>query len=230
VIKALIFDFDGLILETEGPTFQAWQEVFEEHGGSLPLEKWATIIGTSNNWFDPFGELEAQLGRPVDRPTIESRRKLREQALILAQPIQPGVQDTLHAARRLGLKVGLASSSSSRWIEEHLKRLGLRGDFDCLRTRDDVAHTKPDPELYLSVLQAFALPGEQAIALEDSPNGVLAARRAGLFCVAIPNELTRHLPLEHANLQINSLADWPLERLLNEASQNGRARPPGTPS
>jgi beta-phosphoglucomutase-like phosphatase (HAD superfamily) len=105
-------------------------------------------------------------------------------------------------------------------VLDHLERLGLRHYFECVRGADQVKNAKPAPELYLAVLAFFNLQPDQAIALEDSPNGVLAARRAGLFCVAIPNSITGQLPLDHASLQVSSLADLPLETLLANLKQN----------
>jgi HAD superfamily hydrolase (TIGR01509 family) len=140
----------------------------------------------------------------------------RETSLILEQPVLPGVLDYLEGARRLGLRVGLASSSSCEWVLGHLSRLGLLNYFHEIRASEDVKRTKPDPALYLQVLHGLGVPAEQGVALEDSPNGILAAKRAGLFCVAVPNALTRRLPLDHADLRLESLADLPLESLLVE--------------
>lgn len=214
LIRGLIFDFDGLILETEGPIFQAWQELYQDHGCQLTLDTWASIIGAAEDVFDPFSLLEEQLGQPVDRQVLAPQRRLRETELIAVQPVLPGVQDYLQEAKRLGLKVGLASSSSCAWVTGHLSRLGLVDYFNCIRGSDDVVHAKPYPELYLSALAGLGMQADQAIALEDSPNGVLAAKRAGLFCVAVPNDLTRQLSLGHADMQIDSLASLPLEELL----------------
>jgi HAD superfamily hydrolase (TIGR01509 family) len=218
MIQALIFDFDGLILDTETPIYQSWQELYRAHGCELPLEKWATVIGTYEEPFDPLAYLK-ELAGPLDEPTITAQRAQREAALIAGLPPRPGVEDYLLEAKRLGLKIGLASSSSCRWVTGHLERLGLMGYFDCLRARDDVKVTKPDPALYLAALDCLGVSAESALALEDSPNGVLAARRAGIFCVAVPNPLTRLLPLDHANLRVESLAETPLNELLRQVSQ-----------
>ena len=120
----------------------------------------------------------------------------------------------LQDARRLGLKLGLASSSSCQWVEEHLQQRGLRAYFDVVRAADDVRFTKPDPELYLAVLTKLDVLPAQALALEDSPNGVRAAKAAGMYCVAVPNTMTSQLPLHEADLRLESLADLSLETLL----------------
>jgi HAD superfamily hydrolase (TIGR01509 family) len=213
-IRALVFDFDGLILETEEPILRSWQEIFQAHGFELPFEKWALNIGTMDEQFNPFDELEARLGRKVDRRQIEGQRREREMELVLSQPPMPGVVETLRQAKRLGLKVGLASSSSCEWVEGHLSRLGLLDDFDCVVGGDDVQRTKPDPSLYLGALECLGVAPEQAIAFEDSPNGILAAKRAGMFCVAVPTHITGSLPTDHADLRLDSLAAMPLEALI----------------
>ncbi len=220
MIRAVIFDFDGLILDTEVPEFLAWQEVYEAYGCALPLATWATCIGTSSDAFDPYAYLEGQCGRPVDREAIRSRRQGRYDELLRAQLVLPGVQDYIADAKRLSLQLGVASSSSRAWVTGHLTRFGLSVHFDCIKCRDDVQRVKPDPALYQAVLDTLGLRADQAIALEDSPNGVAAAKGAGLFCVAVPNPLTRQLSLSHADLQLASLADLPLERLLVEAQRN----------
>jgi HAD superfamily hydrolase (TIGR01509 family) len=180
MIRALVFDFDGLILETEGPIFLSWQEVFASFGFPLPFEIWATTIGSAEAEFNPARALERLLGRRLDWSGIEAERQRRELALIAQQPILPGVEQTLQDARRLGLKLGLASSSSCKWVEGHLRERSLRAYFDVVRAADDVHLTKPDPELYLAVLTQMGVRGAEAVALEDSPNGIRAAKAAGM--------------------------------------------------
>jgi HAD superfamily hydrolase (TIGR01509 family) len=214
MIRAIIFDFDGLILDTEVPEFQTWQEIYQTYGCELPLALWAMAIGTSADVFDPYAHLEGLLGRAVEREQIRLKRRQRYTELLTAQSILPGVQAYIADAKRLGLRLGVASSSSRDWVIGHLTQLGLSPYFDCVKCADDVQRVKPDPALYQAVLDALALPAERVIALEDSPNGIAAAKRAGLFCVAVPNPLTRQLSLTHADLQVDSLADLPLERLL----------------
>jgi HAD superfamily hydrolase (TIGR01509 family) len=220
MIRALIFDFDGLILDTEVPEFQSWQEIFQHHGCQLLVEIWAKCIGTSSDVFNPYDYLETQLGHTVNREAIRLRHRQRYAELLATQSVLPGVQEYLHDAQRLGLQLGVASSSSRTWVTGHLSRLGLINHFASIRCADDVQHTKPDPALYQAALEAFGLHAKQAIALEDSPNGVLAAKRAGLFCVAVPNALTRQLSLDHADLQLTSLADMPLEGLIEAVQPN----------
>jgi HAD superfamily hydrolase (TIGR01509 family) len=224
MIRALVFDFDGLILDTEYPDYQSWQEIYQAHGAHLPLSAWERSIGSMDlDLLDPYAYLEAQIGRPVDREEIRARRRSRLAELVAAQSVLPGVEDYLADARRLGLKLGLASSSSRAWVTGCLAQFGLNGTtFDCIRCGDEVKRTKPDPELYLAALDALAVRADQAVALEDSPNGVAAAKGAGLYCVAVPSTLTRRLPFDRADMRLNSLADMSLEKLLQEIKRNGR--------
>jgi HAD superfamily hydrolase (TIGR01509 family) len=221
-IRALIFDFDGLILDTEAPVFQSWQELYAAFGLRLELSEWSQYIGLAEGAFDFFAILQERLGRKLDA-SLGKERSQRELQLIYQQPVLPGVLEYLQAARRLSLKVGLASSSSCAWVTGHLQRLDLLSCFDCLRASDDVRSAKPDPELYQAVLDVFGLGPHEALALEDSFNGVLAARRAGIFTVAVPNPLTEHMPLQAANLRLRSLTDLSLEALLAQAERDAVA-------
>jgi HAD superfamily hydrolase (TIGR01509 family) len=216
MIKALIFDFDGLILDTEVPEYESWLDLYQSYGCLLPLEKWLECIGTADA-FNPYDELEARLGRSVDRAAVRLQRRARFAELMIDQTILPGVQDYIATAKKLGLKLGVASSSPREWVVGHLSRFGLDLHFDVICCGDEVKATKPDPALYLAALQALELQGHEAIAFEDSPNGILAAKRSGIFCVAIPNGLTRQLSLSHADYQMNSLADLPLEQIIQRA-------------
>lgn len=214
MIQALIFDFDGLILDTEESEFQSWQEVFAENNAHLPLDQWAVCIGSGAESFDVYGYLEEQIGHAVQREEIAKNRRMRHNKLLAFKTVLPGVESYILDAKRLGLKLGVASSSSRAWVTGHLSRLGLLSYFDYLRCGDEVKHKKPDPELYLDVLKHFGISGEQAIVLEDSPNGIRAGQAAGIFSIAIPNVVTGQLPLEHADLRLASMAAMPLEKLI----------------
>ena len=216
MIRAIIFDFDGLILETEGPTYQSWVDIYQSFGYSLPFSTWTANIGTTQGDFNPQLELEKLVKDTVDWGGVESRRRMIENTLIEAQSVLPGAVQYLNDARQLGLKLGLASNSPNAWVIRHLTRLGLVDYFDRICTADDVQHIKPDPELYLSVLRALEVKADEAIALEDSPIGIQAARQAGLICVAVPNPLIKQLTFNEADFQLDSLAETSLEQLLKK--------------
>lgn len=216
MIKALIFDFDGLILDTEVPEYHSWVELYQTYDCVLPLEKWLECIGTTDA-FNPYDYLEQQLGRSIDREKVRLQRRARFAELMADQRILPGVEDYIATAQSLGLKLGVASSSPRDWVIGHLSTFGLTHHFDVIRCGDEVKATKPNPALYLDVLQALGIQADEAIALEDSPNGILAAKRSGLFCVAVPNALTRQLSLSLADFQMNSLTDFSFDQLLQRA-------------
>ena len=216
--KALIFDFDGLILETEGADLRSWQELYEMYGGRLPFSMWADNIGTEEGPLDPALELEQQIGRKLDWSRLKPQRYARWVELVEAQAALPGVMEYLEEAKKMGVKIGLASCSPMDWLNRHLGRLGMLGYFDVIRGKEYVRVTKPDPAVYLAALEALQVGGEQAIAFEDSPNGVRAAKAAGLFCIVVPNGMTSVLPLDHADLRLNSLSDISLEKLLRKVN------------
>ncbi|MFN2143804.1 MAG: HAD family hydrolase [Anaerolineales bacterium] len=214
-MQALIFDFDGLILDTEMPDYQSWQRVYQSYGQELPLEKWATIVGgTGESDFDPNDYLEELTGQRVDREQIWIDRRKDYLEHLEQQPVLPGVTAYLEDAVRLGLRLGVASSSPQNWVEGHLTRLGLRDYFEQVVTADDVERTKPDPALFLLTAQRLDVQPAQAIVFEDSHNGVLAGKRAGMFVVAVPNPLTAGMDFSQADLRLDSLADLPLDKLL----------------
>ena len=215
LIRALVFDFDGLILDTEEPVYRSWLEVYQAHGEELPFERWVQIVGSTTAGFHPQHHLEERLGRSLPKEVLD-RRIGRRTEMILAQKVLPGVVRHLDEAKAMGLKVGLASSSTSDWVSGHLARLGILESFDCMRCRDQVANAKPEPDLYVAVLECLGVSASEAIAIEDSPNGVLAAKRAGLRCVAIPNSITARLDLGQADLLLGSLAEVTLADLLRK--------------
>src|SRR3982074_3701348 len=215
LIHALVFDFDGLILDTEEPVYRSWLEVYREHGEELPFERWVEIVGSTTGSFHPQHHLEERLGRSLTREVLD-RRIGRRTELILAQSLLPGGGQHTESAKAMGLKLGVASSSTRDWVSGHLERLGILDSFDCVRCRDDVANAKPEPDLYIAVIECLGVLASETIAIEDSPNGVLAAKRAGLRCVAIPNSITAGLDLSQADLVLNSLADVTLADLLGK--------------
>jgi HAD superfamily hydrolase (TIGR01509 family) len=213
VIRAIVFDFDGLILDTEVPVYQSWVEVYEAHGEELPFERWVEIVGSTKTAFHPQRHLEERIGRPLAEDILE-RRARRRTEMVLANDMLPGVIDHIDAARELGLKLGVASSSSTEWVRGHLARLGILDRFECVRCRDDVVEAKPAPDLYVAVLECLGVDAAEAFAVEDSPNGLLAAKRAGMRCVAVPNPITRGLDLTHADVTLGSLREVTLRDLL----------------
>ena len=213
-VRAFLFDFDGLIVDTEVPSRAGWEHVYREHGHELPPEKWALVVGTVGAW-DPMAHLEELVGSPLERQRITERRREHEFALADAEELRPGIAEYFAEAERRGLKRAIVSSADRRWIDRHLARLEQEIGWDAIVTADhDRARAKPSPELYLEALGLLGVAPEEAVAFEDSPNGVRAARAAGIFCVAVPNEVTRELGLDEADLLVESLAELPPAELL----------------
>jgi HAD superfamily hydrolase (TIGR01509 family) len=213
-IRAFLFDFDGLIIDTESASRAGWEWLYREHGHELPPEKWRLVVGTYGAW-DPMAHLEKLVGRPLARKALDERRYAHELSLIEAEELRPGIADYLEAAERHALKRAIVSSSSQRWIDMHLRRLERAIGWDVILTADgDSTRAKPSPTLYLEALAQLEVAAGEAIAFEDSPNGVRAAREAGIFVVGIPNAVTRDFGLDEADLVLESLAELPPDELL----------------
>ncbi len=218
MIKAVIFDFDGLILDTETHEYEVLQEIFEEHGSALPMSVWGKVIGTSAG-FQPFVYLEEQLETKLDHEELTKMRQERFIKRMENEKPRPGVEAYLSAAKELGLKIGLASSSDYKWVSQHLKQIGLYDDFECIRTADDVEEVKPNPELYLKAADCLGVKPGECIAFEDSVNGSIAAKRAGMKCVIVPNQVTKTLLFEDYDHRLESMAELELERLIEKISE-----------
>ena len=217
-VRAFLFDFDGLILDTELASRAGWELLYREHGHELPTDLWATLVGTTHAPWDPMAHLEELVGEPLERDALNERRFAHEIALIEAEELRPGIAEYLAAARRQGLKRAIVSSSNRHWVHTHLERVEEVIGRDAICTADgDPARAKPAPALYLEALEQLDVTAPEAVAFEDSPNGVLAAKAAGVFCVAVPNEVTRDLGLAEAgaDLVLDSLADLPPETLFS---------------
>ena len=214
----MIFDFDGLILDTETPEFVAWQEVYSALGATLDRLTWSQIIGTQESGWNLWTHLEEQLGHPVDRAPLRASGEARHRALIDAESARPGVEAWLDQARDLGLRVGLASSSSGTWVTTYLKRLGFLDRFAAIATGDRVQRTKPDPAVYHLALTELGVAAADAIAIEDSPNGIAAAKAAGVFVVAVPNPMTADLDLSRADLVLKSLMDMSIAEVARKTA------------
>jgi HAD superfamily hydrolase (TIGR01509 family) len=218
VIRAVVFDFDGLILDTEGPVYTAWAEAFDAYGcAPLTLDDWAAEIGTAIE-FDTVGLIQARATRPLDLDKMHERRRARRDELLAQERARPGVHEWLDAADSMGLPLAIASSSPHDWVGLHLDRLELRTRFAHISCYEVGLQSKPAPDLYLAACRALGVAPQEAIAIEDSPNGITAAKRAGMFCVAVPNPLTSRLDTSHADLEVTSLRELSLPDLVAQLS------------
>jgi HAD superfamily hydrolase (TIGR01509 family) len=209
-IRALIFDFDGLILDTESALIAAYADVHAAHGVPFDHALFLRSVGHADYAFDPWHAFEKR----SDRAALETERRVfnreRDEHLL----VLPGIVPLLDAARTRQLRVALASNSPHAHCERHLARVGLLDQFEFLACREDVPLPKPAPDLYKLVLTHFGLRGHEAIAFEDSHTGSLAARRANLWTVAAPNPSTAHHDFAHVSLQVKSLAEVNLDQLM----------------
>jgi HAD superfamily hydrolase (TIGR01509 family) len=220
-IKALIFDFDGLIVDTETPEVVVWEKLYSEHGAEFPIDRWSEIIGGAGAVdFDAAGHLVEISGNGLNAEDLRRQHRTLSEALTMTQPMLPGVMQMLEEARGLKLHLAIASSSPHAWVDMHAKRLGLFERFDHIVCSDDVpaGRTKPNPDLFQLALDKLGVEAREAIALEDSPNGLRAARAAGIFTVTVPNPSTVRLRFDAEDMRVNSLADLHLTELIGMIS------------
>lgn len=215
-IEAVVFDFDGVIIETEEPSYLAWRQVWASYGQDLPLDEWAACIGTSqgDDTFHPFEELVRRTGLNLREADVRARKQELVSTRSAATPLSAGVVDWLDEAAEAGIAVGIASSSPRTWILEHLERVGLGSRFQVVACFDDCGVSKPDPASYLLACRSLRVPPARALAVEDSTHGIRAAKQAGLACVGVPTAMTAHMDFGAADLIVRSFRDTSLAAVL----------------
>ncbi|MCK1998378.1 HAD family hydrolase [Psychrobacillus psychrodurans] len=218
MIKGVIFDFDGLIVDTETTWYEAFKEVFyESHQINIDLLGYSQCIGTGNDvLYNYFRELA---GETVNCEMLEKHAAIRYETMMKAPILREGVKDYLDEAKQNNLKIALASSSSKSWVHKYLTQLNIMEYFEVINTQDDVSNIKPDPELYLKTLIDLGLSREETIVFEDSLNGLSAAKQAGIRCVIVPNNVTKHLKFENFDERIKSMGEISLSELLKRVEQ-----------
>jgi HAD superfamily hydrolase (TIGR01509 family) len=221
-IHALIFDFDGLILDTELPEYTAWQAIYADYGAELPLSEWVRCVGSSFDEFDPYEYLEKQISTAIDRPRIRSRQREQHRGLIEQEDLMPGVREWLNAAEESGIVCAVASSSKHEWVDPHLVSRGIASHFACVICREDAERVKPAPDLFLAAAQCAGVDPTHCLVLEDSVNGIIAAKAAGMCAVAVPNQITAVLDFSSADLVLQSLADLTLNEAFIRIDHEGR--------
>jgi HAD superfamily hydrolase (TIGR01509 family) len=204
-VDAVVFDNDGLLLDTEVAWTRAEETLFERHGSIFTVEHKRDLIGSSPA--TSAAKLEAMLDMPGRGPALmEELHDLVMEESLAGVPPRPGALELLDAVRARGLPVGVASNSAHAFVERVLSGAGLLdGHFDVVVTSEDVERPKPAPDLYLAACAALGADPERSAALEDSATGVAAARAAGMYVVAVP--YFPDLPIEGASLTVETLAD-----------------------
>ncbi|WP_431027736.1 HAD family hydrolase [Lysinibacillus sp. LZ02] len=213
MMKAIIFDFDGTIIDTETAWYTVFKDAYEQYGVELSLDTYSQCLGTSLHSFNPYTYLSTHHNISMD---LDAFRKIIHQnhtELMKKESMRPGILTLLQEAKAAGLKIGLASSSHRAWIDQFVNLLEIGEYFDCYCTADTVKHVKPDPELYLQALEQLGVQANEAIAIEDSPNGARAAVAAGLHTLVIKNTITKQLPFGQGHHTIESLAHYELQQL-----------------
>lgn len=215
-LKGLIFDFDGLILDTEVPGFVAWQEIFAKYNLPFTHENWHKAIGTGPSAYDPALDLCSQVKEPLNAEEIRQNQLMRAHKLLEDVEILPGVLEFIKKADQNGIRMAVASSSPRDWVMTHLTRLDLVKYFDFILTAENVVKVKPSPDLFLLALRELEIEPDEAIVFEDSPNGITAARDAGIFVIAVPNEITKLMNTSHASIEIPSFTEIDLDQLVKQ--------------
>ena len=209
---AVVFDFDGLIFDSETPIYRASAKALAVLGHDLSMEAWATVVGHGDaaGWT----ALQIAVGAELDRVAYDEAYDAQDRSWRDTQPALPGVEALLEALGSAGVPIGIASSSPAAWIEGHLGRLGLRQHFATIASEDRVGgRAKPAPDTYLLACADLDVSPARSVALEDSLPGVAAARAAGLTVIAVPNDITRHSDVSGAHRIVSSLEDLAVQDL-----------------
>jgi putative hydrolase of the HAD superfamily len=215
-LDAVVFDFDGLILDTEWAIYESALAAFSAHGHHLSVEAWSTIIGTNSDvdetWWDAVCDAAGVTG--FDRALFDAAYAEQDRSIRDRLPANAGVPELIAELTEAGVPIGIASSSSRAWLEHHTTRLGLAPHFATMVGADVVGGVgKPAPDVYLRACADLHADPARSVALEDSAHGATAAKAAGMAVVAVPSRITIHNDLRHADLVVDSVADLTLERL-----------------
>lgn len=216
-LDAVVFDFDGLVIDSEWVIFETAVAAFAAHGHVLTVEAWSTKVGTIDE-NDPghWDRLCAACGvSGFDRIDFDAAYEAQDRSNRDTLPALPGVVALVEELASCGVPLGIASSSSRGWLDRHVGRLGLEQHFATLVGADLVGGVgKPAPDVYLKACADLGADPRRAVALEDSAHGATAAKAAGMAVVAVPSRITRWNDFSHADLVVDSLVDLSFERLL----------------
>ncbi len=205
--KAVIFDFDGLLVDTEYAIYTSWLRVFKAEGHPLPLNLFNQCLGSGYTHWNPGDHLEHLTGKTYDWDAVNARRQTEIVSDLEHEGLFPGAQELIERLYKTGIPMGVASSSSHRWVDNWLNKLGITPYFKTVVCRDDGLAVKPAPDLFLKAAENLGVPPETCLVLEDSQNGVTAAVNAGMKVIAIPNRVTREADFSKATCRINAIAE-----------------------
>lgn len=207
-LESVIFDFDGLILDTEIAEVRAWNELYDELNVQIDPDWWTHSIGRGPDQdpTHPFEFIPSPIANRLDRLETIANRNRRRIELVCEEPPMPGVTQLIEELKSNGIKLAVASSSRHEWVDIHLSRLGLFESFDEIVCAEDAKFTKPAPDLYEMAIQKLKTSSSRTVALEDSPAGCTAAIAAKLSVIAVPNPLTKTLTFPAVTARWESLA------------------------
>ncbi len=205
-IKGIIFDFDGVLVDTEWAIYQSWVHLYAREGQEISIETYSPCLGAGYSHWDPAKHLESLTHRSYDWEIETPARQARLEADLERSGLMPGAVELMDWCDAHGIPMTVASSSSRRWVEGWLNKLGIYSRFKGVFTRTDGYPVKPDPALFLAAQSCIGVPPEDCLIIEDSENGTIAAQNAGIPCVAIPNRLTVHSDLSRAQFHAVSLS------------------------
>ena len=211
--KALIFDFDGLIVDTETVIYESWAEIYEKNGQILELNTYKNCVGSDFEKFHPGIELEKRTGKKFNWTTIDAERENLIREGLEQQKERTGIRHFIEYAKAKSLDLAIASSSSRNWVLGWIKKLGLMEHFSAFANRDDVQKIKPDPELFLTAANLLGIHPGEALIFEDSENGLKAATAAGIPCAIITNPITAGGNFSEAIIVAESFTDERLKKL-----------------
>jgi HAD superfamily hydrolase (TIGR01509 family) len=214
-IDALVFDFDGLLVDTETASLRVWQYLWQWHGLELDLGTFFAPHG-GDVIAERYAALAAAVGRDYDQAASHAARIAYRDELHATLELADGIGTWLDEARDLGVRLAVASSSPRVWIESHLSRIGYLDRFELLACGDEVRAAKPAPDVYLLALSRLDVPADRAIAFEDTAHGVAAAKAAGLRCVAIPHPHADPALFTAADVLLTSASDIPLATVVTK--------------
>lgn len=221
MLKALIFDFDGVIVDTETQWYEIYRDwLKEEYNYDLNIRDYLVCVGANSR--ELFAFLREAIGPEVDGEAFERSATdefIRRSSVL---PLMKGVEALIKDAKARGLKLAIATSATRRKPESHLKRLGLLEYFDAFSTAELCENIKPAPDLFLKAAELLKVSPEECLAIEDSGNGLISANRAGMRCLLVPNDITRHCEFEPCYKRVDSLADVDLTEIEKDFAQTGQ--------
>ena len=221
MLKALIFDFDGVIVDTETQWYEIYRDwLKEEYNYDLNIRDYLVCVGANSR--ELFAFLREAIGPEVDGEAFERSATdefIRRSSVL---PLMKGVEALIKDAKARGLKLAIATSATRRKPESHLKRLGFLEYFDAFSTAELCENIKPAPDLFLKAAELLKVSPEECLAIEDSGNGLISANRAGMRCLLVPNDITRHCEFEPCYKRVDSLADVDLTEIEKDFAQTGQ--------